>query len=600
MLSTTRPVCLRILVVLLTFTLVLGSACSAGQTQSVEPGSAVVQQPEETGAAPEASAGLATSESNEPSKAEAAVEVRFQGENFRAARYPSPILGSISFVEETGAAVEQMIAPGDGAVELQTVDGAGATWTLEIPAGALDSPQTIKMIPLSGLEDALLTGGVGTLVSGVKLEPDGLTFLQPLRLSVRGEALPGTAFVLSGSQDGGEVAYTVQDTTAAQPTARLLHFSTYFASDPEESQLAEALSAAAKEYQRLAAEADQLLKSPLDLPTPPSIPLECDDGETGQKNSQLIQAFVANAQNPEADLIGRLLEQRTIMALAGEEAQGVVSESDLEPALARRLGRKVTAMLERYQGQEEKLAAVSEFALDTARQLELFGTDEALVSEILNSLAAWNRQLIDTLIQDIRENHDYKRIPVVWTIAYNSSVLADVDITEGFLEELKNALRFEVQLRFEVNMPNIYNLTETVVPVQFEPENGLLYTCTGEGTGRYLNADLDIEEITVAVAPFPVQVQVHDFDPCSGTVTIGVDRFGSDSDTMTSTSDGVTYPWTISRDAGESLFSEEKSGDLFWFELPVENGNATAVDETIGRVKHEIVEGTLTIRMTHK
>lgn len=599
--STMRPVVLRILVVLMTFTLVLGAACSPRQQVPAPQGPVQARPAGESGAALEPTAVSPAVDPADRGAGEEAAEVRFQEEGYEAARYPALPLGAVAFVADPARSVEQQIIPGEGTANMQVVDGAGATWSLEIPAGALASPQVVKMTPLSELEGRT-NEPIGDLVSGVRLEPDGLAFLKPVRLSVSSEAQRGTAIILAGSQAGDEIDYALQDLAAEQPTARLLHFSTYFTSEFEEQDLAEFQNKAWKEYQRLAAEAQNLLKKPLDMPTPPSISLECTDEETGEENSEDIRAFVENAQNPESDLIGRLLTQRTILALTGDGEMGNLDESDLEPALVRRLGRKAIAMLEKYQGQEEKLLAVSAFAIDTARQLELLNADPGVSAEILNSLAAWNRQLIDGLIKDIRENHNYWRIPVVWTIAYNASVLGDIDIMERFLEDLKNALRFEVQVHFEVNMPDLNTITESVVPVQFEPENGLLYTCLGEGTGTYLQAEIDIEDITVAVSPFPVHVMVKDFDPCSGTVTIGVDRFGSDSDTMTAITDesSDTYPWTISRDAGEGLFSEEEADEMFWFVLPIENESATAVDETIDRTKHEIVHGELAIKLIHK
>ena len=601
-----RPVANRILVVLIIFTLVMGTACSfpqalisnmkqdevAVEQPAVEqPGDPSPTQPDE---APDAAG------SGEIASAEGEVEVRVQEEGFEPSRYPSRPLGSISFTVDESAVKEREITPSDETAGLQVVDSAGLTWSLEIPGGALESTQTVKMVALSQLDSSAVAETVGELVSGVRLEPDGLTFLKPARLSVSGPALEGPTFILAGSHTGAEVDYTLQDTEAGQPAARILHFSTYFASQPDEKVLSDAQKQAGKEYQRLAAEAKKILKSALEFPTPPSIPLECPDSETGQKNGEALSKFVDNALNPENDLILQLLKQRTILALTGDgEAGGV---GDVETALVGRIGRKATAMMDQFSNQEEKLVAVSEFAIQAARKVALLSGDQAVIEQILAKLASWNNKLIDKLIDDIKENHNYKKIPVVWMVAYRAELLGAKTDTDRFVEKLKNALRFEVQINFTVNMPDINNITEAVVPVQFEPENGVLYSCSGDGEGKHLKATVDDEEITVETTPYPVHVEIKEFDPCNGTVVIGVDRFGSDGDTMTvTTEDGSeTHPWPISRNAGQSLFDKELSGGMFWFELEVENGSATAVDETIERSKFDSVNGELTIKLIHK
>jgi hypothetical protein len=586
-----RPVLSRILVVLLIFTFVTGTACSLPAGLFSKQQSPVV----ETDRSGEEQNSINSGEAGDDG-----VEVRFQEEGFEPPRYPSPKLGSISFTADTAASMEREITPVDEQVEMQVVDSAGLTWSLSIPRGALESTQTIKMVPLSGLDSNEISGPVGEVIGGVRLEPDGITFRKPVSLSVNGPALQGPTFILSGTHTGADIDYTLQDTAATEPSARILHFSTYFASQPQSQELADAQKQAWQEYQQLVKEAKKLLKSSPDVPTPPSIPLECPDAETGQKNGEVIKKFIENALNPENDLIARMLIQRTRLALVGDTQLG--ENWDIENALVNRIAKKAVAMMAQYSGREEKLVAVSEFAIKAARQLALLSGDQAVIADILNGLANWNSALIDKLIKDIKNNHNYKKIPVVWMIAYNAELLGAGNDVDSFLEKLKDALRFEVVIHLDVHLPDINNITEAVVPVEFDPNSNNLYSCSAQGQGSYLLAKIDDPDFTVETPSYPVRVVIKEFDPCNGTVIIGVDRFGSDGDTMTfTTEDGSeTHPWPISRDSGISLYDDELKNGMFWFELTVENGSATAVDETIERTRHEVVNGELTIKLIHK
>ena len=83
---------------------------------------------------------------------------------------------------------------------------------------------------------------------------------------------------------------------------------------------------------------------------------------------------------------------------------------------------------------------------------------------------------------------------------------------------------------------------------------------------------------------------------------IGIDRFASDNDTMTMTTEDFveTRPWPLAFNASQSLFEDEKAEGIYWFKLPLENESATAVDETIERSKFDTVSGKLTVKLMHK
>lgn len=81
-------------------------------------------------------------------------------------------------------AVNDSIGTGGGV--LTTTTAGGLTYTLSIPAGALETPVRISLTPVSDQANLPVTGGFG---GGVVLEPAGLHFARAVRLTARG--LPG-------------------------------------------------------------------------------------------------------------------------------------------------------------------------------------------------------------------------------------------------------------------------------------------------------------------------------------------------------------------------------------------------------------------------
>ena len=534
------------------------------------------------------------------------LEVQFKEGDYQPASFSTQALGSVAFTQDPAAAVEREIFPDDEGVELQVTDSTGLTWTLHIPAGSVIQPVTVRLAPLSELQ-ASFNRPAGQVIGGVSLEPDGLTFRQPLQLSVSGETLQGLTLLLSGTGSGAEIKHTLRDLSANDPTASINHFSTYFASNVPDPEIAEINQEAWEEFNDLAKDAKKLRKAPLEIPVPPSIPLECTDEDTREDNREEIDEFIEDAQEPELELIGEMLTQWRIILLTSEETlQGV---PDLAVGMTMRLVRKANVLIDQYHHDETKLLAISEFAIRSARQLALMGGDQAMIQQIIDRMAEWNLSLIDDLVEDIKKNHNYKRIPMAMMVAYHASLLGRADATRDFLDQLREALKFELRYTFTILSPDL-KLTqsnEAVIPLQFEPAYGWLYRCYGEGKGQPVKAEMiadpEAGSYDLKTFAYPVKAWLTEFDPCEGTMKIGFDTFGSEKDYIVYTSKDGTfdYPWTLFYDAGESVFAEQKSEEGFYtFELKVNNGQKIAVEETIEPPEHDDFQDTLEIQLIHQ
>ena len=119
---------------------------------------------------------------------------------------------------------EAEIGPQGGTLELASSDGS--RFILEIPPGALLSPETIQMTAIASI-DGLPFEDQG--VMAVNLQPTGLVFFELVRLRIIDSSLNGEAVVLGfGTQSSGE-DFHLQPSLRNEQEVELLifHFSNY-------------------------------------------------------------------------------------------------------------------------------------------------------------------------------------------------------------------------------------------------------------------------------------------------------------------------------------------------------------------------------------
>lgn len=102
------------------------------------------------------------------------------GEDTGTAPFPQQVTPML----DPAHAAEAMIGHAGGVVE--TTDADGTTYRLEIPEGALQFEETIRITPVLDLQGSSQI----TFGSGVQFEPDGLVLLRPGRLEIERAQLP--------------------------------------------------------------------------------------------------------------------------------------------------------------------------------------------------------------------------------------------------------------------------------------------------------------------------------------------------------------------------------------------------------------------------
>ncbi len=106
---------------------------------------------------------------------------------------------------------------------LMLTNGAGYVFTLTIPLGALQSPETITMTNLSQVQGLALDGGLGAAVA---LGPEGVMFSQPAQLDVTyPTTVPAGTIAFGTSGDGQNYGWHLNSMTNNTVTQYLWHFS---------------------------------------------------------------------------------------------------------------------------------------------------------------------------------------------------------------------------------------------------------------------------------------------------------------------------------------------------------------------------------------
>jgi len=515
-----------------------------------------------------------------------------------------PSLGKVEFVADTSNSVS-LNYPADGSSQVLTlIDGSGLIWVLDIPGDALDQPQTIRMTALSDLK----TNDVPLeLIGGILLEPNGLKFVTPATLTVIGANLGSRVLILTGGQDGSGMELTLHRDEPSSLTAQVTHFSTIVTGNADnDDELNKMRDRVTAEAQVLSTQVKNFLKNKdIQVPVPPSLPIECVDPAYGHANSISIQEFVENASQPEKSLIEALEKNVYTQQLLASK------DSDLTPLISElywRLEKKAALLIKTYSKQPEKFMAITSFALRVNKDEGLVGVVEQ--NSFLNIIANWADQLIKPELKEVINNHDYKKANAAYNLLKWASTVGveNTDIID-LLNKISRALTFKVKItldQYDGTPTKFHWVTESETTVfwkGFDPVHpgGVIY---GSGTGKYITATSSAWKITPP-ASYPVQVAFKDFNPCVSMLEVGFNRFASEDGETYSDTYSTTLLWLLG-EAAEAGFNryyeynpEYEDGDFFVYIMFLQSGNVTAAEETFTETVYGQQHGTLTITVTH-
>jgi hypothetical protein len=493
-----------------------------------------------------------------------------------------PYLGSSTFTVDSSTRAEGEYKADGTELQLQLTDPAGYTWTLVIPDMALPAPEKISM---TSLKDITSQEIVGNLISGVQLEPDGLQFILPARLSISGPASQGTMILLGGNQDGSQTSFLIPDPAAEGASALIYHFSSAMGDELDDSTIPSMLKAAMAAYNEAAKQAKQLLKEPLSTPTPPSSKLRCMDKEEGEQAGKQFDEFLSAFNSPEMAVISSMLSAARNIELLGGEA----TDLSLINRVQQRLVTKASNLINTYGNQIDYLPAITSVTLQSLRNQELLGGgDDATTQKLSSQLAAMWKKAIDVLLKELVEQHEYRNVTAIVNAARNATLLGSEDIDLGkILEKIRKAMHFDLELKSTLTVASVHHwILEANFPVQVKSDIEVT-KLSGDGTGNLSSYVYDGAPEYSATAPaFSVNAEFTEFYACEGTAKFSVDQFFPASETVTvaDPEDPRTISQNITQLGWETHFGDRLIDGRYTFEVTINNNAENAVDQSFTQV----------------
>lgn len=521
-------------------------------------------------------------------------DAAFSDESPEPLDLPAP--GSVSFGKDDSLSAAGEYLNDGTDLTLRVTDSGGLTWTLTIPAFALKEPERIVMVPLKDLSGDI----PGSIAGGVQLLPDGLRFYKPAVLTVSGDALKGTTVLLSGNSDGSEMDFAVPGEEEA--SAYLFHFSTAIADNVEDSQIGDMRTAAEAQYKKLRDEANEVLKKDIPAPVPPSMPIVCVPKSEAEANSAKFAEFINAFNNPEGDLVRRMLAAQQQLQLLGNDADYLT-----EQALISRMVQKADLLIKDYGNDPEKLPAIGWVALQAATDSQLLGLPDEASERLIEEVAALYEQAIETLFKKLTEEHEYRVTKSILEAAHAVALLSDKTALtfDGVCKRLEKALHFDLTVNYTLKIEQVTYVIEAESTISFNAANPDVHTLRGTGDGSLVSyRDEDDPRITVQAPDFKVQATAGDFKPYVGTATISLDRFfpGMESfygDGQLILTGGVTEmnTWAVFYDYVG--FDDVLESTVYSFPVSLSNGKVDAVDETVKAETDDGGIGILDLKLTH-
>lgn len=485
------------------------------------------------------------------------------------------IEGTVTYVADD-AAIESvdLAAASAGDASLSVADAAGRTWTLTIPEGAVSDPVTVTMRPLT---EITLSGLPGPIGGGVLLDPPDIRFLESATLTVTGGDGKEVA-ILTGAADGS--VSLVAPASDSLSTVGVTHFSPWYWIDPGDPHWSKYVEEVFDDGNAALAEAAAVLASPITPPAPPSLPYGCRDDATEKAAAEAQDAYVKAMRSPEVPLIQRLL--------AAEKIRGKIDPpTTWHPSilqLADRLVRKDMALLKSVKPRLDVLWPVLVAVIATGHDAGLVGSD---TGPLTSALGAWASAALDSVVNGIVRDHDYKQVVDVLHVLRASALLGGgAPSLDEWLARLKRALAFDAVITWDVSSDTGERWRiEGAVPLSWAGPIWVKGVPFAKGSASITDVTHVPDEsgTTLNWKPFPAQAAVLDVDVCKGTAWVGVDKFNLDVESYTDDT-GETTPVALTTSFWTTaLMTEHLSRNAGYVGTPVSlaNGSETWIDETV-------------------
>lgn len=488
--------------------------------------------------------------------------------------------GGVTFVADESIYSELLIDPNSTkAQNLSLITPNGLIWTLIIPPYAVDENVTVKMTLLENINSEAL----GSLQTGIILEPDGLEFNRPVTIEIKGDGLGEHPLIFNGSQDGSEFDFAIMSSIDGGGSALINHFSSIFADSlSSDEKLERSKQAASSGFKRVRDFALSFLKEDVYAPKPPAISTLCPGSESEEKKIDYeLKIFIEEFSMPEEALIVMLLTAgRNDSLLNLNKNDGI----EISLLLMERLLKKGNLLYKAYYPQEDYFIAVTRAGLAAERLFSLMGGNPGADSFIAKS-GRWAKDIAIQKLNDLRTKHDYRVIPSLLRADREASLLGNSDAS--LIGDLENAMQFIIQ--YEVELILDMDIGEETIWTQGKADYSML-TSKSEflqmGNGEYIDFEENFEDDLVITLDMPAnynfEVGIMNFDACEAlTFDLYINKFSDYSESFTYSDGDFEWPQTEGimvasiYSALESQIVEDlpnREGETFYkFVVPIQN-----------------------------
>ncbi|MGD0805995.1 MAG: hypothetical protein ABSA10_00705 [Anaerolineales bacterium] len=361
-------------------------------------------------------------------------------------------LGTIGYTVDSGRKVSGTFDINDAKpLTLVADDANGYSWMLWIPADALMSTQTVTMTPFSTIDTSQ---SEAKIISGVRLEPDGIQFMNAVQLKVHPpEKDPGVGLIFSFNQDGSNVAFAPTTNTSGGKTAiaQIWHFSAAGYDngyDAGRDGIDQYQKMAREEYRLALDAARQFIKNGAPRPpTSPSISMFCRGTEHNPEQNEAYE-YMREFLDPYSDYVVVLLAAIKNIQLLGVEDVDTTAGTDAIITILQMAEKTLLELGNQYQKDKppDRLIAAIDTGLQIDRQIQMINGDTPLLL-FPEKISSWASTVRDYYLNELKTKHDYRAFPTILTLEKWVQLVGGPDR----FAEILSAMTFEVILDTSFN-----------------------------------------------------------------------------------------------------------------------------------------------------
>jgi len=484
-------------------------------------------------------------------------------------------LGNVYFTLNELKVTEEY-RPSQGAKILSLTDSDGNEWKLIIPQNALLYDETISMQLVNDIKQDVLNG---KQIGGVVLKPEGLHFINPVYLNVKGPLVSEQSCVLGGTSEGKALNFSKAVFSDNTLIAEIEHFSSYFTYTPtSEQELQELKSKAETDYVETVKEIKAFLKTSISVPTiPPNFEFTCDI----QSERRPVSLYISQVMQPEKDLIIKMLAFGNRTHLTGGSEESIVYARQLQE----RLLKKVDKLINANKNDNKKLVPVMNLSFIVLKAAHRLGMD-ASFSPYFETFSDWMERYADEQVERIKENHEYTALCKVMALLQGRAIIAQdfnqtMELSDQFKEKLRDALTFTLSIEGEATNTDSEGDTsvwkasgEALLEFDMEAFTHQKQFLTGAGKCEFTDYTFNGKRDT-KLASSPTEVNVNAYlvstDEDKYEIKLSIDRITPDIIQYTA-SDGFQFTFNGNHYLYANLFSGNFDGLKYSIPINLKNG----------------------------